>query len=57
MLSTIHTHGSNTSKTIFKKERTTMALTRVLTTLTDRPTIVLPPVSDGPFQGWGTRIG
>jgi hypothetical protein len=23
----------------------------------DRPTIVVPPTSDGPFQGWGTRIG
>ena len=23
----------------------------------DRPTIVVPPASDGPFQGWGTRIG
>jgi len=23
----------------------------------DRPTIVVPPTLDGPFQGWGTRIG
>ena len=23
----------------------------------DRPTIVVPPTSDGLFQGWGTRIG
>lgn len=23
----------------------------------DHPTIVLPPNSDGPFHGWGTRIG
>jgi hypothetical protein len=23
----------------------------------DRTTIVIPPASDGPFQGWGTRIG
>jgi hypothetical protein len=23
----------------------------------DRPTIVMPPANDGPFQGWGTRIG
>jgi hypothetical protein len=23
----------------------------------DRPTIVVPPALEGPFQGWGTRIG
>ncbi len=23
----------------------------------DRPTVVVPPTTDGPFQGWGTRIG
>ncbi len=23
----------------------------------DRPTIVLPPTSGGPIQGWGTKIG
>jgi hypothetical protein len=34
-----------------------MALIRDIQTLTDRPTIVRPPVSEGPFQGWGTRIG
>lgn len=34
-----------------------MALTQGIASLTDRPTIVVPPVSEGPFQGWGTRIG
>jgi hypothetical protein len=34
-----------------------MALTRGIQSLTDRPTIVTPPASDGQFQGWGTRIG
>jgi hypothetical protein len=39
-----------------KEDRTIMTLT-TLQSLTDRPTIVRPPVPEGPFQGWGTRIG
>jgi hypothetical protein len=40
-----------------KEDRNIMTLTRDIQTLTERPTIVRPPVSEGPFQGWGTRIG
>ena len=36
-----------------------MTLSNVIQSLisSDRPTIVVPPTSSGPFQGWGTRIG
>ncbi len=36
-----------------------MTLSNVIQSLigSDRPTIVLPPTTGGPFQGWGTRIG
>jgi hypothetical protein len=36
-----------------------MTISTINATLTssDRPTIIVPPTSEGPFQGWGTRIG
>jgi hypothetical protein len=36
-----------------------MTLTTTIQSLinSDHPTVVLPPSSGGPFQGWGTRIG
>lgn len=33
-----------------------MALVKIQT-LTDHPTVMIPTTSEGPFQGWGTRIG
>jgi hypothetical protein len=41
------------------KGAATMTISTINATLTssDRPTIIVPPTSEGPFQGWGTRIG
>ncbi len=55
--SAIHTTGHFKPPQTLQGAQHIMALTKGIPTLTDHPTIVVPPLSDGPFQGWGTRIG
>jgi hypothetical protein len=42
-----------------KRGNANMTLTTTIQGLIagERPTVMVPPASDGPFQGWGTRIG